>query len=302
MARKEIISGTAHWRGSSSWSLACTRALLPAPPPGWIAARLTRARSPRAITAPSTLGGQWHVADWAYPAARCWPSPARVRPHLLGRYVTKPGPRTTGSEHSPSGSYPSPTAERALARPEKEGHVRRRLIGAAAALALSVSPVILTATPATATAAPAATIIHVCTASGNNYCLGATSITDGTPITNSNPGRDIFPSPQFFEQGFGEVYRLEFSADTTKCVGFSANGLAEVRDCLGNSNFTNWVDGNFGDGTTTWTNWTYVPDNCQRQGDRGADLTSNNQLGSRIYCSGTNTPGDYIRFKPALSP
>lgn len=180
--------------------------------------------------------------------------------------------------------------------------MRRRLIGAAAALALSAGPVILAAAPAPATAAPAAIIIHICTASGNHYCLGATSITDGTPVTNSNPGRDIFPSPQFSAPGMGEVYQLQFSADTTKCVGFSANGLAEVRDCLGNSNFTNWVDGNFGNGTTTWTNWTYVPNNCQNQGDRGADLTSNNQLGSRIYCSDFIAPGDYIRFKPALSP
>jgi hypothetical protein len=168
-------------------------------------------------------------------------------------------------------------------------------MGITAALTLSVAPAVAVSTPALATS------FKVCTASGNNFCLGASSLTDGTVITNSNPGRDITIQDQHFTDGGLEVYRLVFSQDTTKCVGFSAAGLAEVRDCSGNSNFTNWMNVHQ-TGATVWVNNSFAPGSCTTGGDPGADLTSNNALGTRLFCSLGLKSGDYLRWTPQPSP
>jgi hypothetical protein len=173
--------------------------------------------------------------------------------------------------------------------------VRRGLIGIAAALALSVAPVVAVAPPALAS-------VHVCTAFGQ-YCLGASNLNSGTVIVNSSTGRDIILQDQHFTSGGGlEVYRLVFALDTSKCVGFSSTGKAEVRACSGNSNFTNWRNVRVS-GTTVWENNSFQDSNCSTGGgDNGNDLTSNNSLGSRLYCSLGNAAGDYIRFTPEPSP
>jgi Tfp pilus assembly protein FimT len=152
--------------------------------------------------------------------------------------------------------------------------VRRRLIGIAAALALGVSPAVAVATPALAS-------VHVCTKYGNRWCLDASSLAAGTPITNGSPGRDIILQDQGFTHQGTEVYRLVFALDTSKCVGFSSNGLAEVRDCSGNSNYTNWDNVRFtSDGTTIWVNNSFNLASCTTQ----------------------NRAGDYSKFTPSPFP
>lgn len=93
-----------------------------------------------------------------------------------------------------------------------------------------------------------------------------------------------------------------FALDTGKCVGFSANGLAAVRDCSGNSNFTNWMNG--ANGNAIWINNSFDPTNCSNGlfNDQGLALTSDDHLGSRLYCSTGNTAGDLLRWTPEPSP
>jgi hypothetical protein len=165
--------------------------------------------------------------------------------------------------------------------------VKRLLIGIAAALVLGVAPVVA-AHPA-ALASP----IHICTESGNHYCVGASSLTDGTIITNSGDGRDMILGLVTTIGGRG-VYQLIFAADHAKCVGLSASGLAEVRSCNDNgSNFTNWVELIQPDGLSVrWSNQTFSASNCDRPGDQGNYLTSNNKQGDRLYCSSGAKSGD----------
>jgi len=170
---------------------------------------------------------------------------------------------------------------------------RRLIIGIAAALALGVAPAVIVAAPALAS-------VHVCTAHGNKYCLGASSLTDGTAVTNSSPGRDIILQYQGFTSKTFAVYQLVFADDTSKCVGFSSAGKAEVRDCSGNSNYTNWGNDILGDGSTAWVNNSYTQ--CSRGGDQGPFLTSNNAQGVQLYCSNDFISGDYVAFTPTLSP
>jgi hypothetical protein len=174
--------------------------------------------------------------------------------------------------------------------------VRKVLIGIAAAFTLSLTPIVVGAPPALAS-------VHVCTAFGNQWCVGATSLAAGTPITNSSPGRDIILQDQHFTHLGLEVYRLVFALDTSKCVGFSANGLAEVRDCSGNSNFTNWMNDG-ANGNTIWLNNSFDAANCSNGllNDQGLALTSDNHLGDRLYCSIGNTSGDFLRWTPEPSP
>jgi hypothetical protein len=174
--------------------------------------------------------------------------------------------------------------------------VKRLLIGIAAALALGVAPVVA------AHPAALASSVHVCTAYGKNFCLGASSLTDGTPITNSSDGRDIIVQDQHFTSGGLEVYRLAFALDTSKCVGFSANGLAEVRNCNGNTNFTNWQNFRQSDGTTVWANNSFNPSNCTTSNDQGRGLTSDNKLGDRVACSGDLISGDLVKWTPSPTP
>ena len=175
--------------------------------------------------------------------------------------------------------------------------MRRRLVGIAAALTLGV-------TPAIAVQAPALASVHICTKYGNQWCLGASNLNAGTIITNSSPGRDIILQDQGFTHAGAEVYRLVFALDTSKCVGFSSTGLAEVRDCSGNSNFTNWQ--NFrvtSDGSTIWVNNSFrnLAD-CVTPNDQGFNLTSDNALGHRLFCSNGTRSGDFLKFTPSPFP
>jgi hypothetical protein len=136
------------------------------------------------------------------------------------------------------------------------------------------------------------------------WCLGASSITDGTAIKNSNPGRDFIIQDQKFKNAAGhEVYRFVFTEDTSKCAGFSAAGRLEVRDCSGNSNFTNWQnEPNPNNATTQWQNNSYNSNNCSSIDDQGIDLTSDNALGHQLYCSKDFFTGEYLAFTPKPTP
>lgn len=173
--------------------------------------------------------------------------------------------------------------------------MRRRLTGIAAALVLSIVPVVIVSTPASAVS------VRICNKSGKQLCIGASSLTDGTVITITSPGRDIILQDQGFRHGTLEVYRLVFAVDTSKCVGFSSTGLAEVRDCSGNSNFTNWINNGAG-GSTFWQNNSFDPANCATGGDHGTNLTSDNGPGDRLFCSIGGRAGDYLAWTPHPSP
>ena len=172
---------------------------------------------------------------------------------------------------------------------------RRLIIGLAAALTLGVAPAVTVAAPALAS-------VHVCTKYGNQWCLDATSLAAGQPVFNG-PGRDIILQDQHFTHHGAEVYRLVFALDQSKCVGFSSSGKAEVRDCSGNSNFTNWENARFtSDHTTVWVNNSFVFGNCTTPNDAGLDLTSDNAGGDQLFCSNATRAGDYIKFTPSPSP
>lgn len=168
--------------------------------------------------------------------------------------------------------------------------MRRRFIGIAAALVLGLSPVVAVASPALAST-------HVCTEYGNHYCLGANNLNDGTAVFSSdNGGRDIILQDQKFTHEGLEVYRLVFAEDQGKCVGFSNNGNAEVRDCSGNSNFTNWQRIGVRGGTQ-WQNNSFNATQCPHF---GPFLTSDNTSGDRVFCSdGEAAPGEYLAWTPA---
>lgn len=177
--------------------------------------------------------------------------------------------------------------------------MRKDLISIAAALALGLTLVVSGAPPALASTFTD----KVCTEYGNNYCIGASSVTDGTPLTNNNIGRDIVIHDQGFKNNLGfEVYRLEFAVDTSKCVGFSDTGLAEVRDCKGNTNYTNWENITTQGAGSEWGNNSFDGNNCAGPHDQGDLLTSDNQLGSQLYCSVGATSGELIRWLPQASP
>lgn len=174
--------------------------------------------------------------------------------------------------------------------------MKRRLIGIAVALTLGVAPVIVVQAPAFAA-------FKACTASGHHYCLGASNLNAGTIITNSSSGRAIVFQDRGFTHGGFEVYELQFADDRSKCVGFSSNGLAEVRDCSGNSNFTNWENDRSPDGTTTlWLNNSFNFSDCATPNDQGVLLSSDNALGDRAFCSENGRLDDYTVWTPAPSP
>ena len=173
--------------------------------------------------------------------------------------------------------------------------MRRRLAGIAATLVLGIVPVI-------AVQAPALASVKVCTAAENKWCLDANSLAAGTPIVNGT-GRDIILQDQHSMSGGREVYRLVFALNQTKCVGFSSNGLAEVRDCSGgDGSFVNWQNVRNGDGTTAWENTRFPAADCVTPNDKDTILTSNNRLGDRIFCSADITPGDLVRWTPSPTP
>lgn len=157
----------------------------------------------------------------------------------------------------------------------------------AAAVTLGVVPVVVAQVPALAAA------LHVCTAYGHNYCLGVGDLDSGSPIVNSVSGRAIILEDLHYKHGGFEVYRLQFADDTNLCVGFSSNGLAEVRDCNGDSNFTNWEDDYLGAGRTIWLNNSFYQPDCVTPNDQGDSLSSDNTLGDRDYCSGGGSNYDF---------
>lgn len=168
--------------------------------------------------------------------------------------------------------------------------MRRRFIDIAAALVLGLSPVVAVASPALAST-------HVCLEYGtSHYCLGANDLNDGTAIFNSdNGGRDIILHDMGFKHDNLEVYRLEFASDQSKCVGFSKYGNAEVRECSGNSNFTNWQRIAVSGGTK-WQNNSFSATQCPHY---GPFLTSDNTRGDQVYCSDGDLPGEYLAWTPA---
>ncbi len=130
--------------------------------------------------------------------------------------------------------------------------------------AIVAATVALAAGGSLAVAAPALASSSVCTrypnGSGNKLCVATVNLVDGTVVTgNSSTNiRSITLQDQHFKNQSREVYRLVFAGDTSKCVGLSSAGSATIRDCSGNSNFTNWQEAKNSDSSVTWINNSYV--------------------------------------------
>lgn len=127
---------------------------------------------------------------------------------------------------------------------------------------------------ATATPALAATGVHICLSSGNG-CIGAPTIGFGDPVELTAGGRFIVEVPAGFTCCGGlEVFRFQFSADATKCVGVPASTInTTVRACSGgDSTNVNWAEEPQGDGSIIWLNHTV-----------GGFLLSNNIQGDPLF-------------------
>src|SRR5690349_20657842 len=114
------------------------------------------------------------------------------------------------------------------------GLLRRKTITIIAAIisftAIPAAGISATATPALASF----TDVNICEASGH-FCVGAPTIGYGDPVQLTLTGRSFNEADQHFTCCGGyEVFRLQFAADTAKCVGVpdSSTNLT-VRECSG---------------------------------------------------------------------
>ena len=150
--------------------------------------------------------------------------------------------------------------------------LRRKALTIIAAI-ISFTAIPAAGIAATATPAPAATGGRICLASGNG-CVGAPTINFGDPVELTATGRFIVEVPAGFTCcGGHDVFRLQFSADATKCVGVPASGLnVTVRGCSGgDSTNVNWAEEVQSDGSIIWFN-----------NHAGAFLVSDNVQGDQL--------------------
>jgi hypothetical protein len=162
----------------------------------------------------------------------------------------------------------------------------RRLLGRKT-LTIVTAIISLTALPAAGivtTATPALASVHICNVAGNHYCAGAPTLNNGDPVELTISGRDINEVDQGFTSGGFEVFRLQFAAATSLCMGVASTGNITLRACSGgNSNNTNWarepVSGGIVWISTTLDRW----------------LTSNNGINQQLFVSGGCT-GCYTRW------
>jgi len=157
------------------------------------------------------------------------------------------------------------------------------------AVTIIAAIVSLTAIPAAgivATATPALASVHICNVAGNHYCLGAPTINFGDPVELTVTGRDITRVDQFLQYDSFEVFQLEFTADTTKCVGVpDASNKVTVRACSGgrNSN-TYWAKDVQPDGSVKWLSAT-----------KNGTLDSDNGVFDQLFVA-ASCLGCYLRW------
>ncbi len=145
------------------------------------------------------------------------------------------------------------------------------------AVTIIAAIICFTAIPAAgivATVTPALASVNICNVFGHTYCAGDPgTVNNGDPIVLTVSGRQFNEADQGFTccGGF-EVFRLQFAADTTQCMGVTNNTLkVTVRDCSGGNNSN--------------VNWAQVPQS------NGVEWLSNTVGG---YLASDNTLGDQL--------
>ena len=130
--------------------------------------------------------------------------------------------------------------------------------------------------------APAFASTHICNVSGNQLCVGAPTINLGDPVVLTSGGRAID------EVSVGNFqYQLQFSSDTSKCVGIASSGNITVRECS-NTNATYWFPEGTGNGNTYWED-THV--------GSGSYLASDNTVNDQLKaCPGNGCNGWYFNW------
>jgi hypothetical protein len=164
----------------------------------------------------------------------------------------------------------------------------RRLLGrkAVTIIAAIVSFTAIPVAGVVTTAAPALASVNICNSFGHKYCAGAPSLNNGDPVVLTSSGRAITEWDQGFTAFGGmEVFRLQFTAAPSQCMGIAASGNITLRDCSGgNSNNTNWAK-EFASGGIVWISTTH-----------DTELTSNNALGAQLFEDGPGCSGCYLRW------
>ncbi len=135
---------------------------------------------------------------------------------------------------------------------------------------------------------PAFALSQVCTAStngsGNHLCVASADLNDGTAITGNvfNNVRALNLQYQGFSNNGHKVYRLilPIASNPQRCVGISSAGNATIRDCLGNSNNTNWQFKDNGDGTAIWINNSFSNGACNLN---DCQLSSTGNGGDQLF-------------------
>lgn len=137
------------------------------------------------------------------------------------------------------------------------------------------------------TAVPALAASPICNSFGNQYCIGAPGISSGDPVELTLSGRQINEVAQNFTCCHGhEVYQLQFSADTSKCVGVSSIGLTTVRDCsAGNASNVNWAKEPQTDGSVEWFS-----------NPMNGFLASDNGLGDQLFVTAAACNGCLLKW------
>lgn len=106
-----------------------------------------------------------------------------------------------------------------------------------------------------ATATPALASVKICNTPTGSFCADAPTLGSGDPVVLTLNGRNFNEADQHFTCCNGhEVFRLEFSANTTLCMGVQDLGVnVTVRACSGgNSTNVNWARFPNSDGSVSW--------------------------------------------------
>jgi hypothetical protein len=155
----------------------------------------------------------------------------------------------------------------------------RRLLRRKAATIIAAI-ISLTAIPSAgivATAVPALASVHICNVNGVQGCVGAPTVNNGDPVKLTVGGRDINLLDQHFKRGGDEVYRLQFAAAPSQCVGVASSFFLTLRDCSGgNNNNTNWI-------------------RVRVSGGIGWESNTLNNPGLNFFMDSTNTLGEQLR-------
>ena len=164
----------------------------------------------------------------------------------------------------------------------RRGLLRKKAVTIIAAI---VSFTAIPAAGIVATATPALADVNICLVSGNG-CVGAPTIDFGNPV-ELTLGRDITRHDTFLQFNGLEVFQLQFTSDTTKCVGVPDNSSkVTVRACSGGQNDnTYWAKDVLPDGSVKWLSTT-----------KFGLLASDNVQGHQLFICSSCGNGDYIRW------